>query len=68
MGKMSAEARARLAGEAQLLRKYRKEFERLLKTKSRNEAIVALVDKHKIEYSEIVKANRDRFEAAESAA
>ena len=68
MGKMSAEARARLAGEAALLRKYRKEFERLLKTKSRNDAIVALVDKHKIEYSELVKANRDRFEAAESAA
>jgi hypothetical protein len=67
MGKMSAEARARLAGEAQLIRRHRKEFDRLLKKKSRHEAIVALVEKHKVEYGELVKANRDRF-AAESAA
>ena len=67
MGKMSAEARARLAGEAQLIRRHRKEFDRLLKTRSRNDAIVALVAKRKVEYGELVKANRDRF-AAEAAA
>jgi len=59
---MSAEARGRLAGEAQLIRRHRKEFDRLLKTKDRNAAIVALVEKYKIEYGEMVKAARDRFE------
>jgi hypothetical protein len=68
MGKMSAEARARLAGEATLVRRHRAEWERLLKKKERKAAIVALVDKHKIEYSELVKAARARFEATESAA
>ncbi len=68
MGKMSAEARARLAGEATLVRRHRAEWERLLKKKDRNAAIVALVDKYKIEYSELVKSYRARFEAAASAA
>ena len=67
MGKMSAEARARLAGEAQLIRRHRKEFDRYLKTRDRNSAIVALVERHKVEYGELVKINRDRF-AAETAA
>jgi hypothetical protein len=67
MGKMSAEARARLSGEAELLRKHKKDFERFLKTKSRHEAILALVDKHKIEYGEIVKRYRDRYEAETAA-
>ena len=62
MGKMSAEARARLAGEAELIRRHRPEFERLQKSKkTRNAAIVALVAKRKTEYGEIVKAFRDRF-------
>lgn len=68
MGRMSAEARARLAGEAELIRRHRKEFDRLSKTKDRLAAIVALVDKYKVEYSEIVRSARDRFERAESAA
>jgi hypothetical protein len=68
MGRMSAEARARLAGEAELIRRYRAEFERLLKSKkTRNAAIVALVDKHKVEYGERVKAHRDRFQVETAA-
>ncbi len=68
MGRMSAEARARLAGEAELIRRHRKEFERLLKKHDRIPAIVALVDKYKIEYSQTVTTARSRFEAAASAA
>lgn len=68
MGKMNAEARARLAAEAALIRRYKVEFERLLKKKDRIGAIAALVDKHKIQYGELVKSFRDRFERAESAA
>ena len=69
MGRMSAEARARVAGEAALIRKRRAEFERLLRTrKDRHAAIVALVEKHKNEYGELVKAARARFEAARTAA
>lgn len=68
MGKMQAEARARLAGEADLLKRHKPEFERLLKSKkTRNAAIVALVSRHKNEYGEIVKGYRDRF-ALETAA
>ena len=68
MGRMQAEARARLAAEADLLRKRAKEFERLLKKHDRIDAIVTLVDKHKVEYGEMVKAYRDRFERSEPAA
>jgi hypothetical protein len=68
MGRMSAEARARLAGEAELIRRHRAEFERLLKSKkTRNAAIVALVDKYKIEYGERVKIHRDRFQVETAA-
>ena len=67
MGRMSAEARARLAGEAELIRRYRAEFDRLLKTKTRNAAIVAMVEKHKTEYGERVKAARARFESEAAA-
>lgn len=68
MGKVSAEARARLAAEAELLRKRKKEFERLLKKHTRHEAILAMVDKHKIEYGQMVTAFRARFEAETQAA
>ena len=68
MGKVRAEARARAAAEADLLRRRRAEFERLLKRKDRLSAIVALVDKHKTEYGDLVKAYRARFEANDSAA
>ena len=65
---MNCEARARLAGEAELVRRHRAEFERLLKSKDRLRALVALVDKYKVEYGEMVKAHRDRLEAATTAA
>ena len=65
---MKHEARARVAGEADLIRKYSAEFERLLKANDRNGAILALVDRHKIEYGELVKAHRERFSTAGTAA
>ena len=68
MGKMHAEARARLAAEAALIRRYKVDFERLLKKNDKIAAIAALVDKHKTQYSELVKTFRDRFERTESAA
>ena len=68
MGKVSAEARARIAAENDLLRKRKAEFERLLKTRSRTAAIVALVDKYKVEYGQMVTAHRAKFEAEISAA
>lgn len=68
MGRVSSEARARLAGEAELIRRHRTEWERLLKSRERNTAIVALVDKHKIEYGQIVTAHRARFEASRAVA
>jgi hypothetical protein len=67
MGKMGAEARARLAAEADLLRRRKAEFERLLRRHERNAAIVTLVDKYKIEYGELVKAHRGRFETETAA-
>ena len=64
MGKVSCEALARLAGEADLVRRHRTEFDRLLKkSRDRNRAIVALVDKHKVEYGETVSGHRARLEA-----
>jgi hypothetical protein len=63
VGRVSSEARARLAGEADLIRRHQAEWDRLLKSRDRKSAIVALVDKHKIEYGEIVTAHRARFEA-----
>jgi len=63
MGRVSSEARARLAGEAELIRRHRAPFDRLLKSKDRRSAIVALVEKYKIEYGELVAAFRARFEA-----
>ena len=68
MGKAGAEARARVAAEADLIRKRKAEFERLLKRHDRNAAIVALVDKHKVEYGEMVKRHRVRFESPVSVA
>ena len=68
MGKAGAEARARVAAEADLIRKRKVEFERLLKRHDRNAAIVALVDKHKVEYGEMVKRHRVRFESPVSVA
>lgn len=65
---MGKEARARAAGEAELLRRHRAEFDRLLKTKDRNSAVLALVDKYKTEYGELVKTLRDRFGSAGTAA
>jgi hypothetical protein len=65
---MKAEARARLAAEADLLRRRKAEFERLRKAKDRNAAIVALIEKHSTEYGDLVKAHRARFEAAGTAA
>jgi hypothetical protein len=65
---MKHEARARVAGEADLVRRHQAEFDRLLKTRDRNAAILALVDKHKIEYGELVKGHRDRFGSATTAA
>jgi hypothetical protein len=62
MGKVGAEARARLAAEADLLRKREKEFERLLKRHDRKGAIVALIEKHSAEYAELVRAHRARLE------
>jgi hypothetical protein len=67
MGKMSAEARGRLAGEAELIRRHRKDFDRFSKTKTRNQAIVALVEKYKNEYGELVKMHRDRFQVETAA-
>ncbi len=63
MGRVSSEARARLAGEAELIRRHRAPFDRLLKSKDRRSAIVALVEKYKTEYGELVAAFRARFEA-----
>jgi hypothetical protein len=68
VGRISAEARARVAAEADLLKRRKVEFERLLKTKSRVAAIVTLVDKYKIEYGQMVTAYRARFEAEATAA
>jgi hypothetical protein len=68
MGKMNAEARARLAAEAGLIRRHKAEYDRLLKKKERIGAIAGLVDKHKTEYGELVKTFRARFERAETAA
>jgi hypothetical protein len=68
MGKVGAEARARVAAEADLVRQRKAEFERLLKRHDRRSAIVALVEKHKTEYGQMVTEYRHRFEAAETAA
>jgi len=68
MGKAGAEARARVAAEADLIRKHKAEFERLLKRHDRHAAIVALVDRHKLEYGELVKRHRVRFESPVPAA
>jgi hypothetical protein len=65
---LNCEARARLAGEAELIRRHRAEFDRLLRSKDRLPALVALVDKYKTEYGVMVKAHRDRLEAATTAA
>jgi hypothetical protein len=67
MARPSPEARARLAAEADLLRKKKAEFERLLLKKDRVRAIVALVEKHKAEYDELVKRHRAKFEAGRAA-
>lgn len=64
----SPEARARLAAEADLVRKRKREYERLLKTKDRIKAIVAMVEKHKLEYDALVKEHRARFETERPAA
>ena len=64
----SPEARARLAAEADLVRKRKREYERLLKTKDRIKAIVAMVEKHKLEYDALVKEHRAKFEAERRAA
>jgi hypothetical protein len=68
MGKVGAEARARVAAETDLIRRRKAEFERLLKRHDRCAAIVALVEKHKAEYGQMVTEYRHRFEAAVSAA
>ena len=63
----SPEARARLAAEADLLKKRKVDFERLLKKHDRIPAIVLLVEKHKLEYDELVKRHRAKFEAERAA-
>ncbi len=68
MARLGIEARARVAAEADLLRRRKAEFERLCKRNDRNAAIVAMIEKHKDEYGQLVRAYRDRLEAAESAA
>lgn len=65
---MRPEARARLAAEADLLRRRKAEFERLVKRKGRIPAIVELVERHKREYGELVSAHRARLERNDSAA
>lgn len=67
MGNMNAEARARLHGEAEFLKRHAAEFDKLVAKKGRNAAIVTLVTKHKNEYGEIVKGLRDRFDAEQAA-
>jgi len=67
MGKVGAEARARIAAEADLIRRRKAEFERLLKKKERIQAICALVDKHKVEYSKLVAEYRGNFERGSAA-
>jgi hypothetical protein len=67
MGRVSSEARARLAGEAELIRRHRAPFDRLLKSRLRPKAIVALVEKYKTEYAQLVSAFRARFEAEKAA-
>jgi hypothetical protein len=67
MGRVSSEARARLAGEAELIRRHRPAFDRLVKSRARSKAIVALVEKYKTEYGELVTAFRARFEAEKAA-
>lgn len=64
----SAEARARVAAETDLLRHRKNEFERLLKTRDRQAAIVTLVEKHKREYDELVRSHRQAFERTDTAA
>ena len=44
-----------------------REFERLLKTRERVQAVCALVDKHKIEYSKLVAEYRVHFERSSAA-
>ncbi len=68
MGRVSSEARARLAGEAELIRRHRPALDRLLKSRDRRAAIVALVEKYKTEYGQLVTAYRARFEAYGKAA
>jgi hypothetical protein len=68
MGRVSSEARARLAGEAELIRRHRPAMDGLLKSKDRRSAIVALVEKYKTEYGQLVGAYRARFEADGKAA
>ena len=67
MGKVGSEARARVAAEADLIRRHKTEFDRLLKRNDRLAAICALVDKHKIEYGQMVTAHRARFESTPAA-
>jgi len=67
MGKVGAEARARVAAETDLIRRRKAEFERLLKTRERVQAVCALVDKHKIEYSKLVAEYRVHFERSSAA-
>jgi len=67
VGRVGAEACARLAAEAELLRRRKAEFERLLRRHDRLAAIVAMVDRHKIEYSDLVAAHRARLEAERAA-
>jgi hypothetical protein len=68
MGKVRPDARARLLAEADLLRRRKAELERLLKRQDRNSAILALVERHKTEYGELVSAHRARLAADNSAA
>ncbi len=67
MSKMGPEARGRLTGEAELIKRHKAEHARLLNKHGRIGAIVKLVEKHKNEYGALVKAARTRFEAEQAA-
>jgi hypothetical protein len=60
---MRVEARARLAAEAGLKKRFNKEYEKLLKDKGPIGALVALVTGHSREYGAMVAEARDRIRA-----
>ncbi len=60
---MRVEPLSRVAAEAELCRRHRMEFERLLKRMGRVEACQTLVSRHAKEYGALVTAARERLRA-----